>query len=119
PLALPTALLTHNDTVALGAMHGLREQGKRVPEDVSVVGCDDTEICTYLAVPLTSIALPKRELGQRAAAILLAAVGNASDEGDLPQRVSLPTELVVRKSTAPPRGPRGGNRGPVSFIRAP
>jgi LacI family repressor for deo operon, udp, cdd, tsx, nupC, and nupG len=96
----PTALLTHNDTVAIGAMHGVRAAGKRVPEDVSVVGFDDTDICPYLPVPLTSVALPKRELGQQAAALVLAAIGG-EEEGAPLEKVSLPARLVVRASTGP------------------
>jgi LacI family transcriptional regulator len=97
----PTALLTHNDTVAIGAVHGLRERGLRVPEDVSVVGFDDTEICPYLPVPLTSVALPKQELGQQAAAMLLAAI-ERHDDRVAQEQVSLPARLVVRASTGPP-----------------
>jgi LacI family repressor for deo operon, udp, cdd, tsx, nupC, and nupG len=99
--APPTALLTHNDTVAVGAMHGLRCLGKRVPEDVSVVGFDDTEICGFLPIPLTSVALPKRELGQQAAALLLENI-QCSRAQELPvQQHTMPARLVVRATTGP------------------
>lgn len=102
----PTALLTHNDTVAVGALHALRQLGKRVPEEISVIGFDDTEVCAYLPVPLTSVALPKRELGRAAAAMLLAAMDPTPERAEPPERISLPTELIVRASTA--RAPRTG-----------
>jgi DNA-binding LacI/PurR family transcriptional regulator len=99
----PTAILAHNDTVAIGAIHGLREAGRRVPDDLSVVGFDDTEICAYLPVPLTSVALPKRELGHQAATMVLGAIERATD-GALPrEQCTLPTELIVRSSTGPVR----------------
>jgi DNA-binding LacI/PurR family transcriptional regulator len=100
----PTALLTHNDTVAVGVMHGLRAVGIRVPEDVSVVGFDNTEICDYLPIPLTSVSLPKQELGQDAVRLVLAAIERAEDPAAPPERLSLPTELVVRASTGPAPG---------------
>jgi DNA-binding LacI/PurR family transcriptional regulator len=100
----PTALLAHNDTVAIGAIHGVRAAGRRVPDDISVVGCDDTEICAYLPVPLTSIALPKQELGQKAAVMLLAAMERDEEEPVRPEQISLPTRLVVRASTGPAPG---------------
>jgi DNA-binding LacI/PurR family transcriptional regulator len=100
----PTALLSHNDTVAVGVMHGLRTVGKRVPADVSVVGFDNTEICDYLPTPLTSVSLPKEELGQHAVRLVLAAIERGEEPETRPEEVSLPTELVVRASTGPAPG---------------
>jgi DNA-binding LacI/PurR family transcriptional regulator len=100
----PTALLTHNDTVAVGVMHGLREANKRVPEEVSVVGFDNTEICDYLPTPLTSVALPKEELGQHAVRLVLAAIERGEELETRPEELSLPAELVVRASTGPAPG---------------
>jgi DNA-binding LacI/PurR family transcriptional regulator len=100
----PTALLTHNDTVAVGVMHGLQAVGKRVPEDVSVVGFDNTEICDYLPTPLTSVSLPKQELGQQAVRLVLAAIERAEEPRVPVEGLSLPTELVVRASTGPAPG---------------
>jgi DNA-binding LacI/PurR family transcriptional regulator len=100
----PTALLTHNDTVAVGVMHGLRSVGRRVPEDVSVVGFDNTEICDYLPIPLTSVSLPKQELGRQAVRLVLAAIEQAEKPEAPVEELSLPTELVVRASTGPAPG---------------
>jgi DNA-binding LacI/PurR family transcriptional regulator len=100
----PTALLTHNDTVAVGVMHGLRTVGRRVPKDVSVVGFDNTEICDYLPTPLTSVSLPKQELGQHAVRLVLAAIERVENPQAPPEGFFLPTELVVRASTGPAPG---------------
>lgn len=85
----PTAVFTVNDIVALGALRALRERGVRVPQDVSVVGYDDLFLDTELAVPLTSVRQPMRELGWAAADLLLTGQ---------PHELFIP-ELVVRESS--------------------
>ena len=86
------------DMVALGALHGLHETGLRIPEDVSVVGFDNTYLCEYTHPPLTTIDIPKDELSQIAVELLLSPVRR----GERGKEVKLPTELVVRRSTGPP-----------------
>lgn len=96
----PTAVFTHNDVLALGAMLAIRAARLSIPEDISVVGYDDTAGSAYLNPPLTTVNYPKAEMGRQAAHRILRL---AQDEGDLPARtIILPTELVVRDSTAPP-----------------
>ena len=96
----PTAVTCYNDLVALGVMKGLREQGYTVPGDVSVVGFDDLNLLDYVSTPLTTVHVPKREMGFRATELLLQQIqGNGSSS---PQRISLDAELIVRSSTAPP-----------------
>jgi LacI family transcriptional regulator len=85
----PTAVFGVNDIVALGALRALRERGVRVPEEVSVVGYDDLFLDTELAVPLTSVRQPMRELGWAAADLLLTGT---------PHELFTP-ELVVRASS--------------------
>jgi len=85
----PTAVFGVNDIVALGALRALRERGVRVPDDVSVVGYDDLFLDTELAVPLTSVRQPMRELGWAAADLLLTG---------RPHELFIP-ELVVRESS--------------------
>lgn len=97
----PTAVTCYNDLVAIGLMRALRELGVDVPGDVSVVGFDDIEMASYLAVPLTSVRSPRREIGRRATRILIQHV-EAVDTA-APERVVLDTDLVVRESTAPLR----------------
>lgn len=61
-----TAILAQNDAVAVGAMQALSEAGIRVPEDVSIIGFDGTELCDYVTPQLTSIQLPLEEIGIKA-----------------------------------------------------
>ncbi len=102
---LPTAVFPHNDLMALGALAALEEAGLRCPEDVSVIGYNDTEILARTAPPLTSVSYPSREVGEAAGRMAI-----ASTDGSGPvESVSLPPTLVVRASTTPPgSGPRPG-----------
>ena len=96
----PTAVFTHNDVLALGAMHAIWEAGLSIPDDISIVGYDDIVSSGYLTPPLTTVMFPKAEMGRQAAHTILQLV---QDGDDLPPRkVVLPVELVVRASTGPP-----------------
>lgn len=66
-----TALLAQNDHLALGAIRAFSENGLRVPEDVSVIGFDGTELCDYFPPRLTSVKIPLREIGRAAVGVLL------------------------------------------------
>ena len=92
------AVFVASDVVALGAIGALRDAGRRVPEDVSVVGFDDIPLAAYFDPPLTTVRLPAFELGQAAGRALLERIAG----GDVAARTLLPTELIVRASTAPP-----------------
>ena len=96
-----TALFVHSDVMALGVLHALRERGRRVPDDCSVVSCDDLDISPYLSPPLTSVHVPFAETGEQAASLLL----QRMQGGPTAQQVLLPTHLVVRQSTAPAHEP--------------
>jgi len=96
----PSAVTCYNDLVAVGVYRALRELGLRVPDDVSVVGYDDIPLCEYLDVPLTTVRVPKFEMGETAARLLLRHVDSHSPVP--PEKVSLEAALVVRGSTAPP-----------------
>jgi DNA-binding LacI/PurR family transcriptional regulator len=94
-----TAVFAGNDFMALGVLHALHEKGRRVPDDVSVVGFDDAPESAYYWPSLTTVAQDFSELGERALRVALAAVrGEQDPAGGLIQ----PT-LVTRGSTAPPR----------------
>ena len=67
----PTAVVCANDRLALGAYQALHEAGLRVPDDVSVVSFDDSELASWMRPALTSIALPHYELGAMAVNLLL------------------------------------------------
>ncbi len=95
-----TALLAQNDDVAIGAMQAMQQAGIRIPEDVSVIGFDGTEIGKYCMPHLTSVALPLEEIGAQAMQLLLQLIR----EEHVPfSTLELPTQLIVRNSTAPPK----------------
>ncbi|MCM0638505.1 LacI family DNA-binding transcriptional regulator [Cellulomonas wangsupingiae] len=88
-------LFAGSDLMALGALRVLEAGGRRVPDDVSVVGFDDTVVAETCEPPLTSVRQPLRELGARAAELVLDLL---RDPGAAPQHVVLPTTLTVRES---------------------
>jgi len=96
----PTAIVCSNDLVAIGVLSGLKEAGLRCPEDVSVIGFDDIEICELTDPPLTTVFQPGYQMGAKGAALLIKRI-----RGDVepPLKIVLPTELKVRRSVAPPR----------------
>lgn len=109
---LPTAILCGNDLIAMGAVSALEELGVRVPEDVSVAGFDDIFFAHLARPPLTTIRVPREELGRMALEALHAMTGSKRRRG---AELELVTGLVVRKSTAPPRTSIAGeiSRTPV------
>ncbi len=92
----PDAIFAANDLMALGVLQAAREAGLDVPEDVAVVGMDDTELASTAWPPLTSVNLAAQERGRMAADLLLDRL--ADPERD-PQRVTLEPQLVVRASS--------------------
>lgn len=90
------AVFVASDVMAAGALAELRRQGSRVPDDVAVVGFDDSIIARHSNPPLTTVRQPVEEIGSMIAHILLEEIGNPEE----PRRqVTLPTELVVRESS--------------------
>jgi DNA-binding LacI/PurR family transcriptional regulator len=75
----------------------LREHGVRIPEDVAVVGYDDIRYSEFIEVPLTTVALPKYEMGQEASQILFKRIENGEKEEDIRQ-MYLEPKLIVRQS---------------------
>ncbi len=102
--APPTAVFAASDETALGVIEAARTRGLRVPEDLSVVGFDDTQLAKLSAPPLTTIRQPLREMGAVAmrTALRLAA-GDVLDS----HHVELATQLVERRSTARLESPTG------------
>ncbi len=100
-----TAVFVLNDLMALGALDAARAVGRRVPQELSIVGFDDIPFAALASPPLTTVRQPIRQLGERAAELLLGLIDEArSPEARRraePSAVTLPTELVVRGSTAP------------------
>ncbi|MFF7646246.1 substrate-binding domain-containing protein [Streptomyces canus] len=98
----PTAIFAGNDEIALGVIEAARARGLRIPEDLSVVGFDDTSLAQMASPPLTTVRQPLREMGAAALRIALQLVNGEKTES---HHIELATELVVRASTAPPREP--------------
>jgi DNA-binding LacI/PurR family transcriptional regulator len=96
-----TAIVAHNDLLAIGVMQRLAQRGVRVPDDVSVVGFDDIFAADVCTPGLTTLGGAHADLGRAAVELLLTAGSRAAD--DQP-RVVLPTELVLRGSTGPAAG---------------
>lgn len=97
-----TALFASNDTMALGAMAAARERGRRIPEDVSLIGYDNSPLAATHLLQLTTIDGMNAQVGVAAATSLLSRIDNAQ----LPVRTSLVTpELVLRSTTSAPGDP--------------
>jgi len=97
----PTAVLAFPDIVAVGAIRAIANAGMGVPADISVIGFDDIPASGFMHPALTTVAMPMREMGQRAAEVLLARI-EAVEPDRGARRIVLPTALVVRESTGPP-----------------
>lgn len=91
----PTAIFAMNDLMAAGSMAMLNEHGLRIPEDMAVVGFDNREIASYLQPPLTTIALPLVEIGNRAALHIMEKINNPSAP---PARDIIHCSIIQRKS---------------------
>jgi LacI family transcriptional regulator len=95
-----TAIIAANDLVALGCYDLLAAEGLRCPQDVSIVGHNDIPLVDMINPPLTTLRIQHREMGRRAAQLLLERLGSPDSK---PVRVTLSPELIVRNSTAAPR----------------
>jgi len=96
----PTAVFAASDMMAMGAMRAVREAGRSVPSDVSMVGFDDIAAATMGHPSLTTLRQDRVAIG---AAAVQALLGYLGEDGEAPKpRVTLPVELIVRESTASP-----------------
>lgn len=96
----PSAVLCMNDRVALGVYQALTVRGRSVPADLSVISFDDSDLAVWLQPPLSSVALPHRELATEAVRLLL----SAREPGD--REIRLPMPLRLRESVAAPSAGR-------------
>jgi LacI family transcriptional regulator len=101
-----TAICCANDLLALGALEELAARGIRVPHEVSVTGFDDISIASLTAPRLSTVRLPLRELGRIGFDTAIATLA-----GDAPAPMVLPTEVILRDSTAPPSGASPATKG--------
>jgi len=97
-----TALFAFNDISAIGAIQALREAGRRVPEDVSVVGFDDIQSAAFQNPGLTTVKQPLRQMGVLAAETVLQRI-NAPLKVPYPKEIIVEPDLIVRGSTGPAR----------------
>ncbi|MER6154353.1 LacI family DNA-binding transcriptional regulator [Streptomyces sp. NPDC001868] len=119
-----TAVFAANDDMAIGLIRALTEAGRRVPEDVSVVGFDDIPVAAYVTPPLTTVRQPFDAVAQEGLKRLVHLIENP-DADPLPPS-DPPVDLVVRASTAPPpsrttpaRGRRTASRTPADAPAPP
>jgi LacI family transcriptional regulator len=98
-----SALFAQNDQMAVGAIRALRENGLRVPGDVSIVGFDDIPLVSYFDPPLTTLRQPLEELGRRAARLLIETI---QGEEHPPEQVLVEAHLIERGSCRPMKNAR-------------
>ncbi len=96
----PTAVVCSNDWTAIGALHAAYAAGKRIPDDISIVGFDDIPLTQFTNPPLTTVRMTASDVGATAFNALFRLIGEEAAEGDVYQ---VPTKLVVRESTGRPR----------------
>jgi len=94
----PTAVFCGNDVLAIGALKAAKEMGLRVPRDVSITGFDDIEIASLAEPALTTVHVPHREMGRRAASMLIDMVTKDAS----PASVELQTDIRLRRTLGPP-----------------
>jgi LacI family transcriptional regulator, repressor for deo operon, udp, cdd, tsx, nupC, and nupG len=95
-----TGILCASDVLALGAVRAVRRLGLRVPDDVSIIGYDDSALMTCMDPPLTTVRQPIEAMGQSVVDLLVQQIGGG---GVAPDELLFEPELVVRGSTAPRR----------------
>lgn len=110
----PTAIFCGNDMLALGCLFEAQAMGIRVPESLSLVGCDNLPVSSQIPPGLTTILLPTYELGHMAAEAVLQWL----ETKEVPQSACLPIELVVRGTSAPPASlqENGGGQRPQHVL---
>ena len=96
----PDAVFCYSDLLAVGAIRAARQMGRRVPEDIAIIGCGNLPISAYLEVPLSSIDQGTAELGEHASSLALELIESKAHPA--PRTVLVPPRVVVRASTGLP-----------------
>lgn len=92
---LPTAVIASSDPIAIGALHALNDKGFRVPDDISLVGFDDTSLSAFTAPPLTTVHAPAYDMGNFGANIVFHIL---KQQPATAMKIQLPCRLVERQS---------------------
>ena len=100
----PTAIFASNDVMAMGVMDAVRNRGLRIPDDISVVGFDNIPQSAMVYPALTTVQQPLEQMGRVATQMLLAILNNPKKTIN---RIELPTELIIRSSSSPPKDRAG------------
>lgn len=95
---IPTAVVCANDLTAIGALRIAHKKGLRIPEDISIVGCDDIELSDIVYPPLTTLRISRKEYAHMLFEALRAVGEDRDRQG---RQYTLPTTLVIRQSTGP------------------
>jgi len=96
----PDGILSFADDTALGLMKGLKAKGIRIPQDIAIVGFNDSDMSTLVEPALSTVAQPGYKMGKRAAKILFREIEVVKNDDDpIPEEVTLKTELVIRSSS--------------------
>lgn len=94
--AMATSVFACNDSTAIGVMQYLKDKKYKIPDNISIVGCDDVEADMLLDPPLTTIRIPKIDMGIEAVQLILSLIKNKVKSA---KKILVPVELIVRKST--------------------
>ena len=94
----PTAVYIANINQAVGAVAAVRESGRRIPDELSLICHDDDPVCAFLDVPVTAVKMPLHELGSSAVDALIEQMGGAQGQDVM---IETAPELVLRRSTGP------------------
>jgi DNA-binding LacI/PurR family transcriptional regulator len=94
----PTAIIAANDLTAIGALHALHKQRLSAPQDLSVIGFDDIELCDIFDPPLTTIRLPRHEMAEKFADALESSAKDPHAPGKI---YTVKTSLIIRGTTGP------------------
>jgi DNA-binding LacI/PurR family transcriptional regulator len=96
----PTAAFCYNDMTAVGLMKAARQAGLSIPQNLAVVGFDDIPFASFVDPPLTTVAQPKRKMGQRAMEMVLALIARESSNNGQTSNIVVRGDLVVRESSS-------------------
>jgi LacI family transcriptional regulator len=93
---MPTAVFVASDTLGIGAFRAINEAGLRIPEDISIVGCNDIPTSQYISPTLSTVRIYTEYMGQIAIKLLLEQINGTRE---IPIRVTVPHKLIIRESS--------------------